>query len=168
MNPSAGAIGPVFAFPDRNDFFQRVDQPLAGGKGRVAMRRTDRHGHARFADFEPAEPMNDGAQPISGQRCRASASSWLAFCRPFHYTTRSPAMQSAGRRIDSAWCPRRARRPLPLEKPLRPRRPRDRFVVVGRTIGSIGRPPTRHRCKNVPDPASGGDRETIRRNPAAA
>ena len=50
MHPFAGAVGPVFAFPDRHDFFERVDQPLSRLEGRLSMGRADGDGHAGLAD----------------------------------------------------------------------------------------------------------------------
>ena len=50
VHPFFGAIGPVFAFPNRHFFFNRIDQPAAGGKCVVAVRGADGHRHAHFAE----------------------------------------------------------------------------------------------------------------------
>ena len=50
-----------FALPNRHVFFQRVDQPLAGGEGVGAVGRADDDRHAGFGERHAAEAMNDEA-----------------------------------------------------------------------------------------------------------
>ena len=122
MNPIAAAIRPVFAFPDRNGLFQRIDQPLTGGKGHAAMGRTDRHRHARLADLKMTEPMHEGATHERPSLPSLGFEPGQHFARPFHYTPHSRAKRSAGHRIGSVRCPRKATPLPPLEMPPRPRR----------------------------------------------
>ena len=79
MDPIGGAVGPVFALPDGNFLLDGVDQPAAGGEGVVAVRRTDGHGHADFAQFQMAQAM-DHATFYQRPLRRAWVSSSASFC----------------------------------------------------------------------------------------
>lgn len=66
------AGGENFFFPDGGFAFQLINQPAAGGKGFGAMCGGDGYHHRGFADFHPAQPVEqpdavDRPLPAAGQ-----------------------------------------------------------------------------------------------------
>ncbi len=61
VNPLAGPVGPVFTFPNGDNFLDRIDQPLAGGEGFASMCAADGHRDAGFAHFQMSQAVHDGA-----------------------------------------------------------------------------------------------------------
>src|SRR5262249_52408903 len=59
VDPVRGSIGPVFLFPDRDDFLDPIDRMPAGVEGLAPMRATHGHGYADLTEFEAAKPVND-------------------------------------------------------------------------------------------------------------
>ena len=59
MNPGAVAVGSLLALPDRCLALDPLHQPLRCGKGFAAVRGARGNGHARLADGDLAEPVDD-------------------------------------------------------------------------------------------------------------
>ena len=53
------SIFKVFFLPDRHRFLQRVDDPPAGVKCRAPVRRSHHDQHARLANLQPPQPVDD-------------------------------------------------------------------------------------------------------------
>src|SRR4051812_17800662 len=62
-------IRPILLLPDWHVLFDRVNEPLAGGEGVVAMGRADGDGDAGFAQLQAAQSMDDRA---AGERPAAA------------------------------------------------------------------------------------------------
>src|SRR3990172_1415183 len=59
MDPFARAVGPVLLLPDWHVALERVNQPLAGGKGVRAVGRADDDRHAGLGQRHPAQAVHD-------------------------------------------------------------------------------------------------------------
>ena len=59
--PLGCSVGPVFLFPNRDAFFERVDQPLAGGEGCAAVGAGGDDGDRGLAERDAAEAVDDRA-----------------------------------------------------------------------------------------------------------
>ena len=62
VHPSAVAVGSLLALPDRRLALDPLHQPLRCGKGLAAVRCARGNGHARLADGDLTEPMDDRAR----------------------------------------------------------------------------------------------------------
>jgi hypothetical protein len=61
MDPFGGTIFPMLLFPNRDDFFQGVDQPLARLEGVPPMGRADSDRDTGFGKVDTAQAMDDAA-----------------------------------------------------------------------------------------------------------
>ena len=61
MDPFSATVGPVFTFPDRYGFLERVDEPLPCLERIGSVRRTDRDSDTGFAHLEMAHAVDDRA-----------------------------------------------------------------------------------------------------------
>src|SRR4029079_13268683 len=57
--PFLGAVGPLFAFPDRHVVLERIDQPLAGFERVAAVRRADGDRDAGLRRRHTADAMGN-------------------------------------------------------------------------------------------------------------
>src|SRR5437899_7635349 len=61
MYPLARAVGPVLALPDWHDFFNGVNEPLAGFEGGLTVRGAHSDGDAGLAELQAPQPVHDEA-----------------------------------------------------------------------------------------------------------
>ena len=61
VDPFGGAALVLFAFPDGDVFFERVDEPLGGGEGVGAVGGADDDGDAGFGGGNVAQSVDDAA-----------------------------------------------------------------------------------------------------------
>lgn len=69
IDPSGGAGGVVFFFPDRHAGFKLVDNPATGLKGRAAVGCAHAHPHRHVADLE----VTDAVHGLGGEEVEALA-----------------------------------------------------------------------------------------------